>query len=109
MNTELRVSRGSIENKKKRLVVDINSLVADADDLLMEIAHSTTDEFAAVRERIEGRVAAVQRRLDAARHSISDQACHAIDAGQHYVSENPWKVLTVAVAALVIGIVLSKR
>lgn len=110
MVTKLTEHHGTVEDMKDKLVRDLKSVGADVDDLLKEVANSTTEEFAAVRTRIEGRLDEVKSRLDHSRLAVSERARHTVDATQEYVVENPWRVLGLAaVAGLIIGILVSRR
>lgn len=105
MNTEL-----TIASKKEKLVKDLRIVVADADDLLQQVAGSTAEEFATARSQIESRLGEARSRLDDARHTVIDGARYAADATHEYVRENPWKTLGVgAVAGLIAAFLLSRR
>lgn len=110
MNISLYPSHGAVERKKDRLVTDLRSVVADADDLLREVGNSTADEFAAARARIEDRLREARARLDHARVAISQKAGDVADATQEYVRENPWKAFGFpAVAGLIVFLLVSRR
>jgi len=110
MNTAPYASDDTVEARKEKLVKDLKGVIADADDLLNDLAHSTTEEFAAARTKIEGKLSGARSRLADARSAVTDKARVAADATQEYVTENPWKVVGVAAAAgLLIGVLLSRR
>lgn len=110
MSLSIYPSHGGVERKKDRLVRDLKSVVADADDLLQEVGSSTADEFAAARTRIEDRLRQARSRLDHARTAISRKAGDAVDATQEYARENPWKAFGLpAVAGLVVFLLVSRR
>ena len=110
MNLSLYPSHGVVERKKDRLVRDLRSVVADADDLLQEVGSSTADEFAAARAKIEDRLREARYRLDHARVAVSRKVGDAADATQEYVRENPWKAFGLpAVAGLIVFLLVSRR
>lgn len=109
MNTILGARHGTVERKKERLVKDIKGIVSDADDLLKAVSSSTAEEFATTRTKIEARLGDAVSRLDDARIAATEKARDAADATQEYVRENPWKILGVVAAGLVIGLLLSRR
>jgi ElaB/YqjD/DUF883 family membrane-anchored ribosome-binding protein len=110
MNIALYGSHGSVERKKDRLVLDLKGVVADADDLLQEVAGATAEEFAATRARIEGRLREARSRLDQARIAVAGKVCDAAEATQEYARENPWKAFGIpAVAGLLVFLLVSRR
>ena len=65
------------------------------------------EEFANARKRIETTLSDARARIHDARVAVAEKACHAVDATNEYVGENPWKVAGVAsmiglLAALII-------
>ena len=50
MASKLLNNQSVLGSKKDKLVTDLKGVVADADDLLKEVANSTTEEFVAARE-----------------------------------------------------------
>ena len=108
MTTELNANLGTIESKKDKLVTDLKGVVADADDLLKQVASSTTEEFVAARSRIEARLGEAISSLRVARIEATRKACHAADATHDYVRDNPWKILGIAATGLIAAFLLSR-
>lgn len=108
MTTELNANLGTIESKKDKLVTDLKGVVADADDLLKQVASSTTEEFVAARSRIEARLGEAISSLRVARIEATRKACHAADATHDYVRDNPWKIIGVAAAGLLAAFLVSR-
>ena len=91
-------------------MTDLESLVADGDDLLQQLVKSSNDEFSAARAGIERRLGETSARLHHARIAIARKAGRTADSTLDYVSDNPWKVFGVAAAAgLITAFVLSRR
>lgn len=109
MTTELIASRGTVQGTKENLVKDLKSVVADADDLLKEVANSTAEEFAAARMKFEAKLGAAKSRLNDARIAVARKAGSAADATNEYVRENPWKVVVGAAAVGLITAFLLRR
>ncbi len=99
MNTKLTANPGAIAGWKDALVKDLRDVVGAADDLLKEVASSTSEEYAEARTKIEARLDEAKSRLDDARILVKRKACGAADATDKYARDNPWKLLGVAVAA----------
>lgn len=110
MTTELNASQGTLAGKKNLLVKDLKAVVADADDLLREVASTTAGEFAGARTTIEGSLDEARSRIYAARVAAAEKARHAAEATHEYVRENPWKVLGITAAVgLVTGLLLRRH
>lgn len=110
MNTDLTEDRGAVERRKEQLVSDVKSVVADAEGLVEDVAHSTAEGFVAARTRIEEKAGEARTRLDEAGAAVVERAKGAADVSREYVRENPWRVLAAAaVAGLVVGFLLRRR
>lgn len=110
MNLSPYPSHGVVERKKDRLVRDLRSVVADADDLLQEVGNSTADEFAAARSKIEDRLREARSSLDHARRAVSRKVGDVAGATGEYARENPWKAFGLpAVAGLIVFLLVSRR
>lgn len=110
MTTELTRGHGPFEGTKEALVKDLKGVVGDADELLKEVTHSTTEQLAAARTRIEAKLCEARSGLHDARVAVTQKARYAASATDEYARDNPWKLLAVAAAAgVVIGFLLSRR
>jgi ElaB/YqjD/DUF883 family membrane-anchored ribosome-binding protein len=110
MNTEPTTNQGTFDGTKEALVKDLKSVVVDADGLLKEVAHSTTDQLAAARTRIEARLSEARSGLHDAQLAVTQKARNAAGATNEYVRDNPWRLLAVAAAAgVLIGFFLNRR
>lgn len=108
MTTAPGASLETIESKKDKLVTDLKGVVADADDLLKQVASSTTDEFVAARSRIEARLGQAISSLRVARIEATRKACNAADATHDYVRDNPWKIVGVTATGLLAAFLVSR-
>lgn len=109
MMTELYENRGTVDETKERLVRDVKSVGADADELIRGVVRSTADEVAAVRARIEGRLGDAKAKFDSARSTVTNKARCTADATHEYVRENPWRVIGIAAAVGVLVGILARR
>lgn len=101
---------GTVEGSKQALVKDLKNAVGDAGALVNNVAAASADEFAQARTKLEARLDQAKTRLRDAGLAVSDKVKYTVDATDHFVRENPWKVLGVAAAAgVVIGAILSRR
>ncbi len=113
MNTELVTNPQNAESNAKALSKDYQNVVSDADDLLKDISSATVDTLALARSKIEEKLGSARSSVEAARISITGKARDATDSIHGYVAENPWKVVgiatAVAVAGVIIGAILNRR
>ena len=101
---------GTVEGSKQALVKDLKNAVGDAGALVNNVAAATADEFTQARTKLEALLCQAKTRMLDARLAVSEKAKCTADATDHFVRENPWKVLGVAAAAgVVIGVILSRR
>jgi len=98
MSTETTTSSGSVQHSKDVLVADLKRVVSDADDLMKEVVNTTSEEFAAARQRIEAKLGEARARIDEARMATKLSVCGAANSAQAFAKENPWTVIGVASA-----------
>jgi len=109
MNTGLTRSHGPFEGTREALVKNLRGVVGDADELLREVTHSTTEQLAAARTTIEAKLSEARSGLHDARVAVTGKARYAADATDEFARDNPWKLLAVAAAAgIVIGFLFAR-
>ncbi len=110
MTTEMIARQGTVEGTKDKLVKDLRGVVDDADYLLKEVANSTAEEWATARAKVGAKLADARSRLEEVRVTVTDKARVATDATHAYVLDNPWKIVSFAVAiGFLIGVLASRR
>jgi len=110
MEFESSAGHGTVSDKKDKLMADLKSVVADANDLLKEVTNATAEEFGAVRTRVEGRVGDARSRLERARIAAANTARGAAHATNESMRENPWTTLVVGAAVgLIVAYLTSRR
>jgi len=112
MNVETSAAKhmNALSGQKDKLVDDIRSVVADAEELLKRAKTSSSEGYAAVRVELEDRLANSIVRLQEVQEELRSRARLAARATDEYVHENPWKSMGyVAVAGLVVGLLLTRR
>jgi len=110
MTTETTARDGIVEVTKEQLVNDLETVMTDVSALMRELAGSTGSGFAAVRTKVEAGLAATRSKVNDARTAATEMAKGVAGASQAYVTENPWKTLSIAAATgLVIGFIFRRR
>jgi ElaB/YqjD/DUF883 family membrane-anchored ribosome-binding protein len=99
-----------IHHSQERMVRELRSLVADAEELLRHAARDAGSEFTAARERLEKGLKAARIRLADAEQAALDQVGDAARAADDYVHHNPWTAIGVGAGiGLVAGLLLARR
>jgi ElaB/YqjD/DUF883 family membrane-anchored ribosome-binding protein len=100
----------SYDDSKEKLQADLKVLVADAQQLLREVANSSAAGFTSLRTRFEERVRDATASIDSKRAAIVEKGRLATDAAHAYVKENPWQAVGICAAAVaLIGLLLGGR
>jgi len=93
-----------------RLVQDLRTLVADAEDLVKATAAETGERIKNARTRLEGHLRVARARLDEAQLALVEQSKVAAAAGDRFARENPWKVAGIAAGiGLLLGVLIGRR
>ncbi len=97
----------ALTRSRDRLLVDLETLIDDAQALLKEAAESSTEYVADVPAYLENRFDMLKNNYHRARAVIEQEAKLATVAADRYVKENPWKwTAYVAAASLLVSILL---
>jgi ElaB/YqjD/DUF883 family membrane-anchored ribosome-binding protein len=100
----------SLSGQKDKLVDDIKSVLADAEELLRKAKTSSAEGFSAVRVELEDRLANSIIRLQEVQQELKSRARQAARVTDEYVHDNPWKSMGyVALAGLIVGLLISRR
>lgn len=99
----------ALSGQKDKLIDDIKSVVADADDLLRKAMTSSAEGYSAVRVELEDRLANSIIRLQEVQEELKSRTRQATRATDEYVHDNPWKSMGyVAVAGLIAGLLITR-
>ena len=99
----------TLSGHKDKLIDDIKSVVADAQDLLKQAKSSSAEGYSAVRVELEDRLADSIVRLQEVQEELKLRARNAAKATDTYVHDNPWKSMGyVALAGLVVGLLINR-
>jgi ElaB/YqjD/DUF883 family membrane-anchored ribosome-binding protein len=88
-----------MERATDKLVQDLRTVVADAEDLIKATAGQTGERIEEVRARAEESVRSARARVQAAAQELNGQ-----------VRDNPWTALGIAAGVgLVVGVMLARK
>lgn len=94
----------------QKLLADMKTVLADADELVNATTGLAGEKVAAARDRLRQAAADIKPRLERAQTLIGERARSAANAADGYVHERPWTAIGVAacVGAL-IGMLVGRR
>ena len=93
-----------------RLIQDLRTLVADAEDLVKATAAETGERIKTARVRLEDNLRVARVRLDEAQLALLERSKAAAAATDRFAHENPWRVAGIAAGlGLLLGLLLGRR
>ena len=92
---------------RDRLVSDLKTLVADAEELLRATASQAGDKIGVARQKIEQSLIEGKKALADAEKNLVQKSKEAADVADDYVRENPWNAVGIAAGVgLVLGLLI---
>jgi ElaB/YqjD/DUF883 family membrane-anchored ribosome-binding protein len=96
--------------QKEKLVSDLKTVIADAQELLSQAADQVSESSSEVRGRIQTGLHLSRAKLAHLQEMAITKAKAAGQATDEYVHENPWKSIGFAAGAgLIIGMLIRRR
>ena len=97
-------------SSEEKLVHDIKSVIADAEDLLSATADQTGEKIVSLRARIQERLKDARTRLVAAEAVLLEKTRAAARATDAYVHESPWQAVGIGAGiGFLLGFILGRR
>jgi ElaB/YqjD/DUF883 family membrane-anchored ribosome-binding protein len=94
---------------KDRLVDDLKSLIADAEELLRATTNQAGEAVAAARQKIERSLIEGKKALSDAEQVVIQRSKEAADFADDYVRENPWSAIGIAAGVgLLVGLLMRR-
>ena len=94
----------------EKLMQDLRTVMADAEDLLKATASQTGERIEKARARAEESLRAARVRLQQAGQAMEANAREAAEKIDGAVRENPWSAVGIAAGVgVIIGILLARR
>lgn len=95
---------------RERLVADVKTVMADAEELLKITAGEAGAQLNEVRSRLGEKLADARVRLAELEDEVIAKGRAAAKATDVYVHDNPWKAVGIAAGAgLLIGLLIGRR
>ena len=98
------------DRARVRMAGDLRSVIADSEDLLKAAATVSGEGFAAARTNFEEKVRRAKAALADASQPVFDRTRETAAVADHYVHDNAWTAIGVAIAAgVLLGFLAAKR
>jgi ElaB/YqjD/DUF883 family membrane-anchored ribosome-binding protein len=95
---------------REKLVADMKSVIADADELIKATAGQAGEKVQAARARAEESLRRARFKVEEAEQAIVARAKAAAQATDDYVHANPWKAVGLAGAiGVIVGMLIARR
>lgn len=103
-------AQNSSLSSQEKLVSDIKSVIADAEEILGATADQAGEGIATLRARVQHRLHDARVRLVAAEALLVEKSKAAAKATDAYVHESPWQAVGIgAGVAFLLGFILGRR
>src|SRR6185369_14197235 len=94
----------------EKLIGDLKTLVADAEELLKATASQAGEKIAVARQKIEQSLVEGKKALADAEITLVKKSKECAEIADDYVRENPWSAVGVAASiGLVIGLLIRSK
>jgi ElaB/YqjD/DUF883 family membrane-anchored ribosome-binding protein len=95
---------------RERFTADVNTVLADAEDLLRQAAQATGDEARDLRSRAQAAIGRAKDGLQHIEQRAAAQTRAAARATDSWVHEHPWTALGVAAGlAFLVGLAVNRK
>ena len=97
-------------NQREKLLADMRTVVADAEDLLRLSAGDASEGPRALRERLQASLPQARHKLADIQEVAGEKIKHASRAADDYVHENPWRSIAIGTGVgLLVGMLIGRR
>ena len=97
------------ERSTEKLMVDLKTLISDAEDLLRATTSQAGEKVAVARQKIEQSLVEGKKALAEAEKVVIERSKEYADIADDYIRENPWSAVGIAVGVgLILGL-LTRR
>ncbi len=95
---------------KKKLVADLQMMVADAEELINATASQTGEVASLARSRMQNSLEVVKSRLHEAETAVLERTRQSARAADQYVHANPWQSIGISVCAgIIVGMLIRRH
>ena len=96
--------------QREKLMADLRTVVADAEQLLKMTADEVGEGAAGLRERLQARLTESKHSLLALQAAATDKAKAVGHAADDYVHDHPWKSVAIGAGiGVIVGMLIGRR
>ena len=100
----------ALKRTQARLAQDVQTVIADAQELMRLAAAETGQGFKEARERLDRSTQAARKQLTAMQESAVQNAREAGRTADDYVREHPWEAVGIGAGlGVLLGLLVSRR
>jgi ElaB/YqjD/DUF883 family membrane-anchored ribosome-binding protein len=97
-------------SQREKLLADMRSVVADAEELLRMSSDDASESARALRERLQDSLTQARHKLADMQQVATEKIKHVGSATDDFVHENPWRSIAIGTGAgLLVGILIGRR
>lgn len=98
------------DSSRDKLITDVKTLMADADDIVKAMATATGDKATELGEKLRVKLRTAREKMGDVQEVVADRAKAAARATDDFVHDNPWKAVGIAAGAgFLIGLLVNRR
>ncbi len=97
------------ERSTEKLMVDLRTLIGDAEDLLRATTSQAGEKVAVARQKIEQSLVEGKKALAEAEKVVLERSKEYADIADDYIRENPWSAVGIAAGVgLILGLLIKR-
>jgi ElaB/YqjD/DUF883 family membrane-anchored ribosome-binding protein len=94
----------------QKVMSELRGLAADTEELIEQVADQSSHSIVAARDKAREAITRARAELSDLAHTGAVRARAAGDAADHYVHDNPWRIIAgAAILGLIAGALIARR
>lgn len=95
---------------RDKLITDVKTLMADADDIVKAMASATGEKATELGEKLRVKLRSAKEKMADVQEVLAERAKAAARATDDFVHDNPWKSVGIAAAVgFLIGLLVNRK
>ena len=95
---------------RDKLITDVKTLMADADDIVKAMASATGEKATELGEKLRVKLRSAKEKMADVQEVLAERAKAAARATDDFVHDNPWKSAGIAAAVgFLIGLLVNRK